>query len=286
MENKINDISKEIIEKGVVAIDDLLENEDLENILKIVKEPKKGSTESYYPVYLRQYIAKLIKFDFKKINNSFLLKKIAKRLNFKKISETVFGAKAELQMIDCYHNKQSNDQILSWHNDIGIKDSKNINSLKNFYSASKATFSNNQAGSARGIKFFIYLTDVKSDNGSLAVIPYSDKIVKSICSLILKKKIEPISFWSLKNLRNLVNQKKIQDLLCENIQKEVIDIFLKNTEFIESEVADTTQFDYQMNKGGAVIFDELSVHRGSAPKKNDRVVLRFIYKKISNYKVN
>ena len=37
-----------------------------------------------------------------------------------------------------------------------------------------------------------------------------------------------------------------------------------------------------MNKGGAVIFDELSVHRGSAPKKTDRIVLRFVYKKINN----
>ena len=281
MENKINNISEEIKEKGVVAIDNFLENEDLKNILKIVKEPKKGSTESYYPVYLSQYISKLLKFDFKKVNNSLFFKKIAKKLNFKKISESVFDAKAELQMIDCYHNKQSNDQILSWHNDIGIKDSKNINSLKNFYEATKATFSTNQTGSARGIKFFIYLTDVKSDNGSLAVIPYSDKIVKSICSLITKKKIEPISFWSLKNLRNLVSQKTVQDLLCEDIQKEVIDNFLKNTKFIEDEDADTTQFDYQMNKGGAVIFDELSVHRGSAPKKTDRIVLRFVYKKIN-----
>ncbi len=281
MKDKINNISDEIKEKGVVAIDNFLENKDLETVLKIVKEPKKGSMESYYPVYLSQYISKLIKFDFKKVNNSLFFKKIAKKLNFKEISETVFGAKAELQMIDCYHNKQSNEQILSWHNDIGIKDSKNINSLKDFYSATKATFSKNQTGNARGIKFFIYLTDVKSDNGSLAVIPYSDKIVKSICSLITKKKIEPISFWSLKNLRNLVNQKIIQELLYEDIKKEIIDNFLKNTNFIENEIADTTQFDYQMNRGGAVIFDELSVHRGSAPKKTDRIVLRFVYKKIN-----
>ena len=281
MKDKINNISDEIKEKGVVAIDNFLENKDLETVLKIVKEPKKGSMESYYPVYLSQYISKLIKFDFKKVNNSLFFKKIAKKLNFKEISETVFGAKAELQMIDCYHNKQSNEQILSWHNDIGIKDSKNINSLKSFYNATKATFSKNQTGNARGIKFFIYLTDVKSDNGSLAVIPYSDKIVKSICSLIIKKKIEPISFWSLKNLRNLVNQKIIQELLYEDIQKEIIDNFLKNTNFIENEIADTTQFDYQMNRGGAVIFDELSVHRGSAPKKTDRIVLRFVYKKIN-----
>ena len=50
--------------------------------------------------------------------------------------------------------------------------------------------------------------------------------------------------------------------------------------FIENENPDTSQFDFNLKKGGAVIFDELSVHRGSAPKKTDRIVLRFIYKKI------
>ena len=36
-----------------------------------------------------------------------------------------------------------------------------------------------------------------------------------------------------------------------------------------------------MKKGGAVIFDELSVHRGSKPTKNDRVVLRYLFNKKS-----
>ena len=123
----------------------------------------------------------------KGVNNSLYLKKIANKLNFKKISEISFGAKAELQMIDCYHNKQSNKQILSWHNDIGIYDDQNSDDLKTFYKATNATFTKS-SGNARGIKFFIYLTDVKSDNGSLAVIPYSAKIVKNICKLILTKK--------------------------------------------------------------------------------------------------
>lgn len=281
MEQSIEIISKEIKEKGVVSVNNLLEQDDVEHILKIVNEPRKGSSDSYYPTRFSQYLTKLLKLDFKKVNNSFFLKKIAKKLDFKKISETVFGAKAELQMIDCYHNSQSNDQIISWHNDIGITDINNPNALKIFYDAAEATFLTKKKSSARGIKFFINLTDVKSDNGSLAVIPYSDKIVKSVCSLILNKKIRPVSFWSLKNLRYVVNQKFVKDLLSKEIQKEKIENFLENTKFIENETPDTSKFDFNLKRGGAVIFDELSVHRGSAPKKTDRIVLRFIYKRIN-----
>ncbi len=280
MEKNLNHISKEIKEKGVVSVNNFISDNDLENILKIVKEPKKGSSESYYPTHFRQYLVKFLKLDFKRIHNSLFLKKIANKLNFKKIAEIAFGSKAELQMIDCYHNKQSNKQILSWHNDIGIKDYNNPNSLKNFYDTAGATFSKT-SGTARGIKFFIYLTDVKSDNGSLAVIPYSAEIVKSVCALILSKKINPASFWTLKNLRDLVKQESVQSLLNEKIQKEKLHQFLYDTKFIDNETPDTSQFDFNLKKGGAVIFDELSVHRGSAPQKTDRIVLRFIYKKIN-----
>ena len=279
MEQNLNSISQQIKEKGVVSVSNLLSSKDLEDILSIVKQPKKGSSESYYPTHLRQYLVKMLKLDFKKINNSLFLKKIAKKLNFKEIAETAFGSKAELQMIDCYYNKQSNKQILSWHNDIGIQDI-NPDSIKNFYDTANATFSK-ASGTARGIKFFIYLTDVKSDNGSLAVIPYSAEIVKNLCLLILNKKINPASFWNLRNLRDLVKQTSVQILLNEKIQKEKIQQFLQDTKFIENETPDTSKFDFNLKKGGAVIFDELSVHRGSAPQKTDRIVLRFIYKKIN-----
>tara|TARA_B100001248_G_C27382056_1_gene457536 strand:+ start:903 stop:1748 length:846 start_codon:yes stop_codon:yes gene_type:complete len=281
MEVSIDKISEEIKEKGVVSINNLLNKKELEDILYFVKKPLKGSSQSYYPTNFRQYLTKFLKLDFKKINNSLYLKRLANKLNFKKISEISFGSKAELQMIDCYHNKQSNKQILSWHNDIGIYDNQNPKALKTFYEAADATFIKKTSGSARGIKFFINLTDVKSDNGSLAVIPYSAKIVKCISKLILSKKINPVSFWSLKNLRDLVAQKSVQSLLYDQIQEEKILKFLQYTKFIENDTPDTSEFDFNLKKGGAVIFDELSVHRGSAPSKTDRIVLRFVYKKIN-----
>ena len=54
--------------------------------------------------------------------------------------------------------------------------------------------------------------------------------------------------------------------------------FIKNSQFLEND-KDTYNFDLEMSKGGAVIFDELSVHRGSQPSKQSRVVLRYLYSK-------
>ena len=97
----------------------------------------------------------------------------------------------------------------------------------------------------------------------------------------MNKQINPASFWNLKNLRDLVKQTSVQILLNEKIQKEKIQQFLQDTKFIENETPDTSKFDFNLKKGSAVIFDELSVHRGSAPSKTDRIVLRFVYKKIN-----
>ena len=58
-----------------------------------------------------------------------------------------------------------------------------------------------------------------------------------------------------------------------------LDIFLNNSKFIEEESKDTFKFDFEMNKGGAVIFDELGVHRGAKPSKHSRLVLRYLYRR-------
>ena len=70
MEVNIDKISEEIKEKGVVSINNLLNKKELEDILYFVKKPLKGSSQSYYPTNFRQYLTKILKLDFKKINNS------------------------------------------------------------------------------------------------------------------------------------------------------------------------------------------------------------------------
>ena len=280
MQISVQDISNQLKKNGVVSLKNLLDENSVNKILKKVKKPKKGSIESFYPVFLKQYLAKLVKLDFKKINDSLFLKKIAEKFKFKEIVENSTGEKAELQMIDCYYNEASNEKIINWHNDIGFKDLNENKSIKNFYDTSKATlYGAKNKQSARGIKFFLYLTDVQCNNGSLAIIPNSNEVVKNICSLILEKKIDLREFWRLESLRKIVCEENVKNLLSDKIGEEKVNNFIENTSFINNEKKDTLKFDFELNKGSIVIFDELCVHRGAAPQKNSRLVLRFIYRK-------
>ena len=287
MDNRnINKISEQIKMSGITALDNFLNKENLDLASEFLDPDSfgsKGSKESYFPVFFNQYAIKLLKLDFDKIRKSIILKKIAKNLNFREIAENTLNNRAELHMIDCYFSEKSNHKIIKWHNDIGYNDNNFKNKEKNikkFYETSNATlYQKKTSTSSRGIKFFIYLTDVQTDNGALAVIPFSNQIVKSITSLILEKKINLKPYWSLEDLRELVLENEVNKLLIEKIGEKKINIFLENTKFVSSREKDTTKFDLQMTKGGTVIFDELCIHRGSAPKKNNRVVLRFIYRK-------
>ena len=215
--------------------------------------------------------------DLSKIKKSLILKKIAQNLQLEAIAENIFEDKAELHMIDSYYSERSEDHIASWHNDLGLRDT---DPKETFYDVSSATVENKKSKvSSRGIKFFIYMTDVQSDNGALAVIPFSNQIVKAITQLILEKKIELKPYWGLKDLRDFVAEDKTKKLISEKIGSEMVEKFLMNSNFINQQDKDSKNYDLEMNKGGVVIFDELCVHIGSAPKKNSSIVLRYIYRK-------
>jgi len=78
-------------------------------------------------------------------------------------------------------------------------------------------------------------------------------------------------------LRTLVLKDPVKSLLIEKIGTEKLNIFLNHSNFINDEERDTFKFDLEMKKGGVVIFDELCVHRGSMPSKQNRLVLRYLY---------
>lgn len=284
MLDQINQISKTILNTGVTSIPKFLNETEVEKIKNFVGKPKKGSKEGNYPITISQLLAKIFKFEFKKLSNTFFLLKIAKKFHFKEIAAKALDSKdVDLQMIDCYYNERSPENIISWHNDIGCKNLDDKKYLKEFHEAVKSTFFDIKTEtSPRGIKFFLYLTDVQKSNGSLAIIPYSNQIIKTLCTLIADNKIELKKFWSLKNLREFINDIKVRKLMEEKIGKEKIDTFLNETNFIISEKKDTEKYDLELDQGGLVIFDELCVHRGSAPQKTSRLVLRFIYRKKLN----
>ena len=277
MTNDITKISNKIKNNGFISINNFLEKKNLNLAEEALNQKSIKGKDSNYPVFTKQYLIKLLKMDFKILKNSFILKNIAKNLKLKDIAEKVFDCEAELHMIDSYYSEKSNENIITWHNDIGLrKDSL----VENFYNESKATLTNQKNKvSARGIKFFIYMTDVQSDNGALAVIPFSNRIVRTLTNFILEKKIELKPYWNLKSLRDLIVEEKNKSLITSKLGSDLVNTFLNNTNFINEKNKDSHSFDLEMKKGSAVIFDELCVHRGSAPKKNSRTVLRFLYRK-------
>ena len=131
------------------------------------------------------------------------------------------------------------------------------------------------------IKFFVYLTDVGPDNGSLGYIPGSNKILYYLKLGIFNKDIKYKPYWRLEDLRNLIQENDYKNYLEAKIDKRFVSNFLEQSHFITTDFQDTKKYDYELKKGDALIFDEAGVHRGAAPEKNDRLVLRFVYKDIN-----
>ena len=276
------EIANKIKNTGFTSINQILTEEDLNERLKFLKHKIPKSPKATFPINFSQYLLKLLKLDFSKLKQTLILKKIAKDLKLKEISDEVYGMETELHMIDSYYSEKSEKDIIAWHNDLGINEefSKFEKKKEYFIDKAKATLNNEKTSqSPRGLKFFIYLTEVHSNNGALAVIPNSNDIVKTISKLILEKKIPVLPFWNLQSLRKLLKDDKIKNLATEYIQKDRIENFLDQSKFIDDEKKDTNIFDLEMKKGSMVIFDELCVHRGSAPKKNSRIVLRYLFRK-------
>ena len=278
----IDKITNDINNFGFTTIPSIFDQKTLDS-LNFLNHKITKSREGQFPVFFKQFIIKVLKFDYKKIDQSLKLKKIAKNLNFEEISNRFFESKSELHQIDSYFTEKSEDEIIPWHNDLGIMKEKLNNSLAidSFYNSAKATILDEKTKiSPRALKFFIYLTDVKSNNGSLSIIPSSNIIVKAITKLILEKKIPLVSYWSLKDLRNVMLNLELKDIILKEIGIEKYNNFLDQTKFADEENLNVTKYDIEMKKGSVIIFDELCVHRGSAPKHNPRIVLRYFYRKI------
>ena len=276
----IDKITNDINHFGFTTIPSLFDQKTLDS-LNFLNHKIPKSREGQFPVFLKQFFIKALKFDYKKIDQSFKLKKIAKNSKFNEISNRFFESKSELHQIDSYFTEKSQNEIIPWHNDLGIMKEKLNNSLAidSFYNSAEATILDRKTKvSPRALKFFIYLTDVKSNNGSLSIIPSSNKIVKAITKLILERKIPLVPYWSLKDLRNVML--KFNDLILKEIGLEKYNNFLNQTKFVDEENLNVTQYDIEMKKGSVIIFDELCIHRGSAPKYDPRIVLRYFYRKI------
>ena len=60
-----------------------------------------------------------------------------------------------------------------------------------------------------------------------------------------------------------------------------IDKFLSQADLVISNNYNTNKYDKTIDKGGAIVFDESGIHRGSATRFSSRLALRFFFKKVT-----
>ena len=259
----INNIIENLKENGSVKIENILQEEELIQIKKIILGINQSfhNKETIFATNFKSLLIKLFKLDFKKFTESLELINLSQKKKFDQISTKFFNKKENIHMIDGYVSKKSNINIIDWHCD------------QPYY---KEKISSNRHDK-RSLKFFIYLTDVDTNNGCLAYIPNSHKIVYLVKKMIFEKKIEQRPFKHLKECRDFISEpENLKKILNESENEDEVFKFLDDTKFCEKN-KDTNVFDYKMKAGDVIIFDENGFHRGSKPTKTDRAVLRYHY---------
>ena len=266
----INKIVQEVQKNGIFRFDEFLNNQNLSVVEKILIKNKylKGAKKSFFYNSRKNFLLKkLFNFEFRSFLDSVKLIKLSKILKLNELSSEILGTQTKLTSIDSYFSPASNEKVLDWHVDQAY--SGNLQPTK-FLDPNHAA-----------IKFFIYLTDVYQKNGCLGYIPGSHKILYFLKLGILNKNISYKPYWKLSDLRKIVQNSYYRSYLETKIKKETIENFLKISNFIVNYPNDTHEYDFNLKKGDALIFDEAGVHRGAETLKTDRLVLRFSYKHIN-----
>jgi hypothetical protein len=267
----INEIINTINENGIVKIDKFLnqdEVKEMQNIVSFYSAPK-NSKNSYWSTKYSSLILKVLKLNFVKLKHNVKILRLEKRKKIKNIANSYFSKECYLNFIDAYYSPVSAKPVIPWHTDQayhGNMDQINYVDPENYF-----------------LKIFIYLTDVGPNNGCMNYIPGSHKIGYAIRNGIHKKKISYSPYWRLIDLRKILQKKENQNYFENHFQNEknVMRNFLEKTKFIEID-ENINDFDYSLKAGGAIIFNEGGVHRGSKTLKNDRMVLRYLYSKFKN----
>lgn len=265
--SEYSQLAENVKHYGITKKENWLNLEDQQIIEKILigLKPKKGEKKSWVPINNKSRIIKFVKFDLKALFNSFFFINLANRLNLNSISDQIFSHKSELAGIDMYYNPISDSPILDWHCDNAYSGAKYV---KNFVRPEDFA-----------IKFFFYLTDVDTNNGCLSYIPESHKLAYALKKGIYEKHINYTPYWNINDFKKIITDNKNIEYLKCNIESDVFERVLKKIDLILNNPKENFLFDNKMDKGGAVIFNESGIHRGSKNLFSNRMCLRFFYKK-------
>tara|TARA_A100001015_G_C14989723_1_gene713298 strand:+ start:393 stop:1205 length:813 start_codon:yes stop_codon:yes gene_type:complete len=263
-----SDYIQKIKEDGIVKIDNFLTEKELESAKKIIRyySAPKGHENSYFPVKIKSIFSKLLELNFKKIKNSFFILNLANKKKLNLISNYFFNQKSSLEFVDGYYSKISNKEVLPWHTDQAYRGAEKLS--EGFVNPNHFF-----------LKIFIYLTNVGPNNGCTSYIPKSQKIGYAIRKGIYEGKLKYQPYWKLKDFRKLILNKENKDYFINYFNgSSLIDNFLEQTALVEKEENfESSEFDFNLSAGSAIIFDEGGVHKGSKTLLNDRMVMRYMY---------
>ena len=265
----MDNLAQEVELKGIAKKNNWLSEIDQQKITGIIEtlKPLKDDVHnSTFVVNFKTLVNKILRLKFKNIIRSFYFHKLSKKLNLENIASEILKSKVKLTRIDHFWSPKSEEPVVQWHVDNAYSGRKNIK------------FFNKPDNNA--IKFFFYLTDVTSDNGCLSYIPFSHKIAYALKDGIHKKKIQYQPYWTLSDFRDIILKEENYNYIKSKVDEKILIEFLEKSKLILEKKIHDHIFDQDVKKGGALIFDEAGMHRGSRTKFNDRMVLRFFYQKI------
>jgi len=250
---------KPLINFKVSFLNDFCSNKE---IIKFNSDGK-GVPESYYPITIKSFLIKLIKFDFMKIKHSLFLLSLKKKLSLELIAQNFFKRKSKLHMLDAYQSKIKNNVIIPWHSDQAYSGAKTIDRI-----APPEKFC---------LKFFFYLTNVGPNNGCTSYMPRSHKITYAVRSCLHEKKIKYEPFWEISDLVNLINKKNNYTHIVNKLGSKIeLNDFLNKANLIITN-KDNNLYNFHASPGDLLIFNEGGLHKGSKPTLNERQVLRYLY---------
>lgn len=257
-----SNLAQEIREKGIVKIDNFLDDNEINKISNIIKfySAPKNTPNSYFPANFQTLLLKICKLNFTGFFHSLEILKLSQKKKLSYLANEFFEKKSKLSFVDAYYSKISKQDVLPWHTDqaySGKKDVTNFNNPDGFF-----------------LKIFVYLTDVGPDDGCMSYIKGSHKIGYAIRKAIFEKKISYQPYWSIKDFKKIIiDNKKYFENYFKNSQ--ILENFLIQTKNLEND--NKKVYGYSAKAGTAIVFDEGGVHRGSRPQNIDRMVLRFLY---------
>ena len=116
----------------------------------------------------------------------------------------------------------------------------------------------------------------------MSYIPESHKITYLIRKGIFEGKLDYAPYWSIDQLQEFISNKKNKNYIMANLDDSFsFDEFEKNIDKVIKK-NDDQEFDYSMQAGDAIIFNEGLIHKGSRLSHTDRKILRFHFKPILN----